>query len=248
VLTYTAAGGFTNSGLGAVPINGDATATTAAQVNTLFPGILVTNGGSTAITYSNNWTVDAAHELIGTLNGATAGTTLKQIRSLKFLSSAFAKIDGTGVTIPNTNDYTLNTFMVPTFSGTAASNANYIQFMCRVPSDIDTSVAMTASLTTELGGADTAASVYHLGVVSIANSAALAGTATTFISCTNAADGSGASADVESVNDVTLTGWAATLTAKQWMLIELRRSATEVGDTGGATRFRELEIFYTSTQ
>lgn len=186
---------------------------------------------------------------VSNLDTTSASTKFKQVRSLKFVGSSFCKIDGTGATVVNTNDLTQETFMIPQFGGNSVSNANYVRFCCRVPSELDNTVAMTASITTELTGADTAAAVYHLGVVSIANSSALAGTPTTFISCTNTADGSGASGDVESVNDVALTGWAATLTPKQWMMIEIRRSGNEAGDASTvATRLRELEIFYTTSQ
>lgn len=44
---------LTNSGLGAVPIDGDGTATTRAQVQALFPSTVLTNGQSTATTFSN---------------------------------------------------------------------------------------------------------------------------------------------------------------------------------------------------
>lgn len=52
---------------GAVPIDGDGTATTFAQVNALAFGDIVTNGTTLSITYSNALAVDAAHTL--TANG-----------------------------------------------------------------------------------------------------------------------------------------------------------------------------------
>lgn len=52
---------------GAVPINADGTASTFAQINTLAPGNVVTQGFSLTLTLSNNATVDAAHTL--TANG-----------------------------------------------------------------------------------------------------------------------------------------------------------------------------------
>ncbi len=54
--------GITNSAAsGAVPIDADGSATTFAQVQALANGVIVTNGGVTAYTYSNNFRVDAAH-------------------------------------------------------------------------------------------------------------------------------------------------------------------------------------------
>lgn len=46
---------------GAVPIDGDGSATTFAQVNALAPGYLLTNGNSSAFTQSNNMSVDPTH-------------------------------------------------------------------------------------------------------------------------------------------------------------------------------------------
>jgi len=182
-----------------------------------------------------------------TFDAAGTGNVLKQIKEWgPFTIDTWRKVDNAGCTIPNTNDFVLNTFMVPQFSGTAASNANFMLFMTRVPKDIDTSVALTASITVELTAADTAAHSYHVGVVSVANSAQIDSTPTTFIDLAITGDGSGVAEDIESVNDVTLTGWAATLTANQWAVIELRRNGADTSTV--ASRFQELKIYYTSTQ
>jgi hypothetical protein len=78
--------GYTNSGLtasrliltdankaqtsaatsGAVPVDADGSATTSAQVNTLFPSAVLTNNHANAITISNTVTIDAAHALTTT--------------------------------------------------------------------------------------------------------------------------------------------------------------------------------------
>lgn len=182
-----------------------------------------------------------------TYDAAAAGNVLKQIKSLKFLFPRL--IDGAGCTYPNTNDFTANTFMVPLFSGTAATNANYCRFAVRVPNDIDTSVDLTASLTISLSAGDTGTNVYQVGMISIANSAAAAGTAANFVSLVIPGDASGASGDVESVSGVTLTSWKSNVTAGQWWLIELRRAGDNALDNSTvASYLRELEIFYTSTQ
>jgi hypothetical protein len=180
-----------------------------------------------------------------TLDAAATGNVLKQIRSLKFNFPRM--VDNTGCTIGNTNNYSLATFMVPQFSGTGATNANYMRFGVRVPDDIDTAVDLTAKLTFELTGADTGAHTYHVGMVSIADSAAIAGTAANFVALSFAGDGSGASGDVESIAATTLTAWRTNMTAGQWWLIELRRDGANDASTV-ASRFQELEIFYTSTQ
>lgn len=60
---------------GAVPIDADGTASTAAQVNTLFPGNILTNGTSFATTFSNNVTVDATHKSIAAHISGQLGPT-----------------------------------------------------------------------------------------------------------------------------------------------------------------------------
>lgn len=166
----------------------------------------------------------------------------------KTLKFNFARnVDGAGCTYPNTNDFTAVNLMVPRFSDSAVSNVNYCVFGVRVPKFVSASVEMTASLSVKLTGADTAAHTYHLGMVSVANSAALVATAANFITLTLAADASGSSGDVESVNDVTLTGWAAAVTAGNWWYIELRRAGSVDASTV-ASDLLELEINYNTTQ
>lgn len=186
-------------------------------------------------------TTDAA----GRVTTVTTNAIPHQTKSLKFNFPRL--VDNAGCTYPNTNDFTLATFMVATFSGTGASNANYCRFAVRVPSDIDTAVDLTAALTFELTGADTGAHTYHLGMVSIANSAAIAGTPANFVALDFAGDASGASGDVESIAATTLTGWKSAVTAGQWWLIELRRDGANDASTV-ASRLQELEIFYTANQ
>lgn len=54
---------------------GQAQVTNAANVVSLFPSAIVTNGGTVDITYSNNFRLDAAHTL--SLSNTTASTLLK---------------------------------------------------------------------------------------------------------------------------------------------------------------------------
>jgi len=118
VLTATTAGGVTNSGLGAVPINGDATATTFAQVQALAPSVIQTNGSSTS--YSNNASITSP-AYFSTTNSINTGAyvagssyftnltgniTLSPFTSIPATSWAItiaAKADGTArsVTFPN---------------------------------------------------------------------------------------------------------------------------------------------------
>ena len=156
-------------------------------------------------------------------------------------------VDGAGCAVVNTNDATLVTWLSPRFSGSAVSNANYCVFGVRVPKYISTNAEITASLSVRLSNTDTGAQTYHLGMASIANGSPIAGTGANFTVLTIPADASGASGDVESVSDVSLTGWAAAATAGQWWYIELRRAGSTDASTV-ASDLVELEINYSTSE
>lgn len=59
------------SASGAVPIDANGTATTASQVNALFPSFILTNNNSSAILLSNIVAIDAAHTLTASNIGAS---------------------------------------------------------------------------------------------------------------------------------------------------------------------------------
>lgn len=227
-------------------------------VATNFTEIYVSNFYSTEVTITNTVNVKGntytsnlyafnlvvSNTISGTIDATDAGLILIQTKSLKLQYPR--RVDGSGCTIPNTNDFTAQLFMVPRFSATAATNVNYAEWAFRVPADLDTSADMTASLTIQLAGADTSAATYTVGVVSIANSSAGAGTPANYATLTIPADGSGADGDIESVNGVTLTGWAAALTPNQWALVRLQRDGSDASAV--AQDGLELELFYVSTQ
>jgi hypothetical protein len=180
----------------------------------------------------------------GTINATLPEVVLIQRKSLKLQYPR--RVDGAGCTYSNTNDFSAQLFMVPRFSAAGATNANFAEWAFRVPADLDTSQDLTASLTVQLAGADTDAATYTVGVASIANSSAGAGTPANYVTLTIPADGSGGSGDIESVNGVTLTGWAAALTANQWALVRLQRDGSDASAV--AQDGLELELFYVSTQ
>lgn len=182
---------------------------------------------------------------IGTIDPTVTGTTLNVQKSLKLQFPRY--VDNAGCTYSNTNDYTALTFMLPQFSGTGATNANYCDFAFRVPADLDTSKDLTGSLTIRLTGADTSAHTYDVGMVSIANSGAAAGTPANFVALTISGDASGASGDIESVSNVTLTGWKSNMTAGQWCLLRLNRDGAN-DSSNVASNLMELEIFYWAIQ
>lgn len=83
---------------GAVPIDADGTATTSGQVNALFPGDILTNKyGASAITLSNNVTIDAAHTLTangGITSGALIATTVTATANLVATNAAVNNVSG----------------------------------------------------------------------------------------------------------------------------------------------------------
>lgn len=155
-------------------------------------------------------------------------------------------VDGTGCAYINTNDVTARTFMRPRFSAAGATNANFATFSCLVPSDLNTSVDLTATIKVSLVAGDTSASTYTVGMASVANSASSSPTAANYVTLTVPADGSGAAGDVEGVNGVTLNGWRSAMTAGQWLFIQLQRDGSDASAT--AEDLLALEITYTSTQ
>ncbi len=183
---------------------------------------------------------------IGTIQGeidpSVSGLTLKQRRSIKIQFPA--RIDGAGCTYGSTNDFTATNYMQAVFSGTAATNGNWLDFGFRVPNDL-ASTDLTASLSIQKNGTDTNVFTFTVGMVSIADGAAVAGTPANYNTLTilpvNATAGA-----LASTNNVTLSGWSGAMTANQWCLGRLSRVGGDANnDTGG---FKELEIFYTSTQ
>jgi hypothetical protein len=78
---------------GAVPVDADGTATTAAQMNTLFPGNIVSNGASFAITISNNFTVDATHKSIAAHISGQLGPTPTAVTNVACGPSSVLTLD-----------------------------------------------------------------------------------------------------------------------------------------------------------
>lgn len=209
---------------------------------TVYGNTALNTATAQSLTVTNNLTVQGSYQ--GTIDPSASGTTLNVQKSLKLQFPRY--VDNAGCTYANTNDYSALTFMLPQFSGTAAASGNYCDFAFRVPADLDTSKDLTGSLTIRLTAADTAAHAYDVGMVSIANSGAAAGTPGNYVTLTISADGSGASGDIESVSGVTLTSWRSNMTAGQWCLLRLRRDGTDASTV--ASNLMELEIFYWATQ
>jgi len=133
---------------------------------------------------------------------------------------------GSATTAVTTTETDIN-YGMPTFADDVESN-NYIDYFCEVPRDIDTAVDLVAWFKFRLGGADTADHDYIISMVSIADSAAQAGTPGNAINLSYSADASGASGDVETAGGDTLTDWKSNVTAGNLWMIRITRD----GDDG----------------
>jgi hypothetical protein len=191
-------------------------------------------------------TVAAAR--LGTIQTTSDGGS-HSLKTKQFLVLAFPHTcDGVGAIIA-TNDNTQKFFGQALFSGSAAATANYIEYRIAVPEDIDTSVDLKIERWKfRLAAADTNGHSYVITMASVADSAAYdSPTLGQSVTLTFSGDASGASGDVETVSNVTLTNWKSNVTAGQFWVIRLARN----GDTDASTQASysgPLIISYGSTQ
>ena len=138
---------------------------------------------------------------------------------------------------------------VPAFADDAEAN-NYVDYIGEVPRDIDTAVDLMAWFKFILGGADTADHDYIVSMISIADSAAAAGTPGNPINLAYTADGSGADGDIETAGGDTLTDWKSNVTAGQMWLIRVTRDGDDgTNDASTVDSYPlELTIRYGFTQ
>lgn len=231
---------------GDVTTAGGSYSTTVAKINGATLGTTTATAKNILIAENSVWQSTA---LSGPVSIATNGTTSVKTTKYLYIGQGWNRLSGTGCVLVNTNDVTAVHFMVPQFSGdatTGVTNQNFVRFVLAVPADIDTSVDLTATLKFELGGADTAAHTYHIGMVSVADSAAADATAATYVTLSFAGDASGASGDIETIGPTTLTGWKSAVTAGQYWVIQLDRLGSDTSTVN--SWLRELVIAYGSTQ
>ncbi len=160
-----------------------------------------------------------------TFDAAGTGNVLKFTDYKDFIYPS--RVDGTGCIIGTTN--TANVWGLASYSGSADTNGNYAIFRIgTVPYDLDTSVAMTLKgFSIRVDGSDTDAAEFTIALYSPASSAAGLPTDftgfSTFINFDSGALTSPALGDTFYFSDVTLTGWAAALTAGRPFLIAIAR-------------------------
>lgn len=168
------------------------------------------------------------------------------LRNYIVLASPFS-VDGSGAVFQTTNSSPY--FGQALFSGTAATNANYAEYRITVPEDLDTSADLKVErLKFRLNGADTNAVTFNIGMASVADSASYdSPTLGQWIALSFAGDASGASGDVETISNTTLTGWRTNLTAGRLWVIRLNRNGAGDPSTVG-TYSGPLVLSYGLTQ
>ena len=199
---------------------------------------------------------------------ATAGTDYSTSSSTETLTNKTLDANGTGNTVkgygyitlrrPNnrgsatgavtTTETDIN-YGMPSFADDVESN-NYIDYYLEVPRDLDTSVDLVAWFKFRLGGADTGDHDYIISMVSIADSAAQAGSPSNAVNLSYTADASGASGDIETAGGDTLTNWKSNLTAGNLWLIRITRDGDDsTNDSSTVDSYPvELTIRYGFTQ
>lgn len=178
-----------------------------------------------------------------TYDAAATGNVLKQTAQLNLQRPDYG--DGIGA-VPQTNAFNVSGLMHYTFSGNAETNANYVVYEFDCPSDLDTTVEITARFAFLSGGTDADNYVFHLTYGQVAPGTAYptgTGIATSpivmTVTPTTAANG-----DFQTSGEVTLTGWAAALTPGRAMTLRIARLQNTQDD---GARDVQLVITYGST-
>jgi hypothetical protein len=217
-------------------------ANTPASSGALTADRIIVGGGAGAAPSASAVSITA-----GAISGATisaGNNVLVQTMPLNLQRPDYG--DGTG-SVPQTNTFNASGLMHYTFSGNAETNANWVVYEFDAPPDLDTSVEMTARFAFLSGGTDADDYVFHLTYAQNAPGSAYS-TGTTIatspivmtVTPTTASNG-----DLQQSSAVTLTGWAAALTAGRPMQVRVARLQNTQDDSA---RDVQLVITYGSTK
>jgi len=222
--TLATSGGTIGSIPGSISLNGtnvsNPNLTNSATVTYALSGsdIAATANTATVTESLQNKTIDSANNIL-------------KMRGYLMLASPFI-CDGAGASIV-TNNNTLAYFGQALFANAGAASTNWVEYRITVPEDIDTSVDLKLErFKFRLGGADTGAHSYELTQAAVADSASYdSPSLSQSVTLSFAGDASGASGDVETISNVTLTNWAGNVTAGRLWVIRLARN----GDSDAST-------------
>lgn len=187
-----------------------------------------TNWTKSSASAGTDYTTPSSTEIFTnkTLDSAGTGNVLKFTDYKDFVYPS--RVDGAGATIV-TNDYTSGLWGLATYSGSADTNGNYAIFRIgTVPYDMDTGAAMTLKgFSVRVSATDTDAAEFTIALWSPASSSSYTPTdftsLSTFINFDSGTLTSPAANDIFYFSDVTLTGWAAALTAGRPFIIGIAR-------------------------
>lgn len=217
--------------------------TTIASSAALTANAVVVGGGAGAAPSASAVSITAGVVTGAQYDASGTGNVLKQTKQLILQRPDYG--DGIGA-VPQTNAFNVSGLMHYTFSGNAETNANYVVYEFDCPSDLDTTVAMTARFAFISGGTDADNYVFHLTYDQVAAGTAYpTGTGVDLlpivmtVTPTTAANG-----DLQESSAVTLTGWAAALTAGRPMQVRIARLQNTQDDSA---RDVQLVITYGST-
>jgi hypothetical protein len=241
----------TSAGIAAALSDEIGTGRLVHNISTTLTNLTVDNGGTlngsitnTTLTASRPVFSGSAKELSssGTIDPLDSGITLKQTKYIQLIRPDYG--DGAGA-IPQTNSYTASGLMHYTFSGSADTNANFVVYEFTVPSDIDTSVAMTATFAWVSGGTDADDVAFDLSYGQGTAGAAWPPALTSGYVRITTTPTSPASGDLQKSAATTLTSWAGSMTAGGSMAVKVARVNNSNDDTA---RDVSLVIAYGSTQ
>jgi hypothetical protein len=245
--TLAGAESLTNKKLGSLTTNG--LVTTSGSDGTLgvtVPGTGVLtaaaiNIGSAGAFATSNSTTTFTEK---TFDASASGNVLKLLGEIQLIHPA---VFGSGVTQQTT--VTSRHYGHALFSNSADKATNYVEYICAVPKDIDTSVDPTATFHIALGGADTGDHEYEISMIDIPASSVNTTAPADAISLAFTADGSGADTDIETAGETTLTGWGAALTAGRYWVIRVARDGDHANDGSTVNSYSAgLIIKYGKTQ
>lgn len=190
------------------------------------------------VTFSDATGTVVLEDNTATLTGKTydAGGTGNVLKFTDYKDFIYpGRVDGSGATIV-TNDYTSSVWGLASYAGSGDTNVNYaIYRIGTVPLDLDTSVAMTLkNLAVRVSGTDTDAANFSIALFSPASSSGQMPTdynaMSTHITFNTGTLTSPAANDIFYFADVTLTGWAAAVTAGRPWIIGIARAGTDSND------------------
>jgi hypothetical protein len=218
---------------------------TAATANTMAK--FDSNKKLGSATAGTDYTSPSSTEVFSnkTFDSSNTGNVLK---FTKYENFAFPmRADMTGAII-STNDPSAAGFAHATFSGSGATNANWVEYDWIVPDDIDTSINLKiARWQIKTAGTSTSAATWSFGMADVADSAPADPTSFSNFVLFQITPSSAAANDVFTASSITLTNWSGAITAGHRLKIRVARDGSGDANNDAMTDLW-LTISYGITQ